>query len=52
MGNRQVLVVDDEAGVRASLRRWIEAEGWSVQEAGSAEAALDASPGTLEAQLR
>lgn len=41
MGDRQVLVVDDEAGVRTLLRRWIEAEGWSVQEAESAEAALE-----------
>lgn len=42
MENRQVLVVDDEAGVRALLHRWIEADGWGVQEAGSAEAALEA----------
>jgi len=41
MVDRQVLVVDDEAGVRTLLRRWIEAEGWSVREAESAESAID-----------
>ncbi|MBI4484918.1 MAG: response regulator [Acidobacteria bacterium] len=38
-----VLVVDDEEQVRRLLRRWIEAEGLLVQEAGNADEALCAA---------
>ena len=36
----QVLVVDDEPGVRSVLRRGLEAEGYAVSEAGSMTALL------------
>jgi cyclic di-GMP phosphodiesterase len=38
---RSILVVDDEAGVRDLLSRWLESGGYSVATAGSAEEALD-----------
>ncbi|MDX9722808.1 MAG: sigma-54 dependent transcriptional regulator [Myxococcota bacterium] len=37
-----ILVVDDEASVRYTLRSIFEEEGWSVQEAADGQAALDA----------
>lgn len=37
----QVLVVDDEGNIRRMLRALLEGEGWAVQEAPSAEAALE-----------
>lgn len=36
-----ILVVDDEGNIRRMLRSLLEAEGWSVDEAPTAEAALD-----------
>ena len=36
----QVLVIDDEAGVRTTLRRALEEEGFAVRTAGSGRAAL------------
>lgn len=36
----RVLIVDDEANIRSSVRALLESEGYSVQEAGTAEAAL------------
>ncbi len=38
--NDQVLVIDDEQGVRTTLRRALEEEGFSVRTAGSGRAAL------------
>ncbi len=32
-GHREVLIIDDEAAVRASMRRYFERQGWSVDEA-------------------
>lgn len=48
-----VLVVDDEAPVRRMLRKWVEAEGAVVVEAGSAEEglAVAAADGALAAAL-
>lgn len=43
----RILIVDDEANIRSSVRALLESEGYSVQEAGTAEAALvevDAAP--------
>ncbi len=39
-GGRQVLVVDDDAALRTTLRRALEAEGWSVREAAHGREAL------------
>ena len=30
MSGQRILVVDDHAGFRATARRWLEAEGWTV----------------------
>ncbi|MCA1827944.1 MAG: response regulator [Myxococcales bacterium] len=38
--SRRLLVVDDEAGVRSSLRRVLEADGYDVVEAGDGATAL------------
>jgi DNA-binding response OmpR family regulator len=49
-----VLVVEDEADLRASLRRGLEAEGWSVLEAAdraAAFAALDSNPDAVTLDL-
>ena len=35
-----VLIIDDEPGIRFALRRWFERQGWSVQEAQDGEEAL------------
>lgn len=37
----EVLLVDDEAPVRAVIRRWVESRGWSATESASGEEALD-----------
>jgi DNA-binding NtrC family response regulator len=37
-----VLIVDDEAGIREILTRWLSAEGYDIREAPDAETALDA----------
>lgn len=37
--NRRALVVDDEAGVRGVLRRWLGRRGWEVTEAADGDAA-------------
>jgi two-component system response regulator YesN len=37
---RSVLIIDDDAGFRRSMRAVLEAAGYSVQDAGSAEEAL------------
>jgi two-component system, NtrC family, nitrogen regulation response regulator NtrX len=37
----RILVVDDEANLRRMLRMLLEGEGWTVEEAGSAEEGLD-----------
>ena len=39
-GGRQALVVDDDAAVRSTLRRALEAEAWTVREAAHGRAAL------------
>jgi DNA-binding NarL/FixJ family response regulator len=40
----RVLLVDDHAGFRATVRRWLETEGWTVVgEAADGEAALTAA---------
>jgi DNA-binding NarL/FixJ family response regulator len=47
MTGKRILVVDDHAGFRATARRWLEAEGWTVVgEAPDGAAALLAA-GTL-----
>src|SRR5262249_61912834 len=38
---RRVLVVEDDADLRARLRGLLEGEGWEVDEAGDGRAALD-----------
>jgi len=38
---RRVLIVDDEAGVRALLARWLRGWGYAVRDAGTAQEALD-----------
>jgi DNA-binding NarL/FixJ family response regulator len=30
VSGRRILIVDDHAGFRATARRWLEAEGWTV----------------------
>lgn len=42
MGRERILVVDDEAGVRLGIRRFLEAKGYQVQEADSCRGAEDA----------
>lgn len=42
MGRERILVVDDEAGVRLGIRRFLEAKGYRVQEADSCRGAEDA----------
>jgi putative two-component system response regulator len=37
----RVLIVDDEDGIRRTLRKWFEANGYAVLDAASASAALD-----------
>src|SRR5512138_2823497 len=39
--NRSVLVVDDEAGIRELIARWLIAGGYAVRTASNAEEALD-----------
>jgi len=53
----KVLIVDDEAQIRRVLRKWVEAEGHEVLEAGSAEDALslvgdDLSPAIVLCDIR
>ena len=38
---RQVLIVDDEASIRAAIRRYLERRGWTVEEAGNGRNALE-----------
>lgn len=42
----KVLVVDDEALIRWSLRQWLEAEGYEVVDAPDARTAIERAPGT------
>ena len=46
-----VLIVDDEAGIREILRRWLEPAGYSVQQAADAEAALDVLASSVPAAV-
>ena len=48
MTGRRILVVDDHAGFRATAKRWLEAEGWTVV----GEAPDGASALALAARLR
>ena len=42
MSRNTILIVDDEAGVRLGMRRFLEANGYSVQEASSCRGAEEA----------
>lgn len=42
----QILIVDDEGNIRRMLRSLLEAEGWTVDEASTAEAALEFAAST------
>jgi DNA-binding NarL/FixJ family response regulator len=44
---QRILVVDDHAGFRATARRWLEAEGWTVVGEASDGAAALLAAGTL-----